>query len=163
MIDFKGTPYSVSIAGDRGHEFAMPRDIEALHPKVAAAFHALVEAQRTEQATKGANGTAAKMAAHDVTRSALGELYDVAASTSKTARGQYAEAYDYGARRFARALAEAESALQSVVTAAQLHDQAEHGHGVGLNPAAKSRALMMARLIADTFGQLPALPALDAE
>ena len=165
MIDFKGVPHSFSISGDRSHEFALPRDLELLPEKVAKAYQRVVDAQRAEQQAAGKNHAnyTAKKEANDAVRDALTDLYDTGAATSKAARQQYAEAYDYGARRFARALGEAEAALQAVVTAAQLHDQAEHGHGIGLNPGAKSRALMMARLISDTLGQLPALPAIDAE
>jgi len=165
MIDTKGTPYSVSIAGDRGHEFAMPRDLAMLPEKVAKAYQRLVDAHRAEQKAAGKNSTnyAAKKEANDAVRDALADLYDTAAAGSKAARQQYAEAYDDGIRRYARAVAEAEAALQSVVTAAQLHDQAESGHGVGLNPAAKSRAVMIARLLSETLEHLPVLPALDAE
>ncbi|MGW2620349.1 hypothetical protein [Streptomyces sp. NPDC001500] len=165
MIDVKGTPYSVTIAGDRAHVFAMPRDPEALPEKVAKAYQRLTDAQRAEQQASGknANNYVAMKEANDAVRDALHRLYDTAASTSKAARQQYGEQFEYGARRYARAVEEAQAALQQVVTAAQLHDQAERGHGVGLNPDAKSKAVMTARLLSETLEQLPALPAIDTE
>lgn len=165
MIDAKGTPYSVNIFGDRSHEFALPRDLSLLPEKVATAYQRVVDAQRAEQkdAGKNANNYTAMKEANDKVRDALADLYDTAAAGSKAAQQKAGEAYDYGARRYARAIAEAQAALQSTVTAAQLHDQAEHGHGVGLNPAAKSKAVMIARLLSETLEQMPALPALDAE
>ena len=165
MLDFKGTPHSVAISGDRTHAFALPRDLGVLPERVAKAYQRVLDAQHAEQKVSAKNGNdyAAMREANDAVRDAVHELYDVAAATSKAARQQYGEQFEYGARRYVRALAEAESALQEAVTAAQLHDQAEHGHGVGINPEARSKAVMTARLLSESLGQMPPLPAIDAE
>ncbi|MGX9887350.1 hypothetical protein [Streptomyces sp. NPDC002276] len=157
MLD-KGTPCSFAILGDRAHNFAMPRDLTVMPPKVVAAFEKLTAAARAEQK---ATGHAARLEANSVVRDALGALYDTAASTSKAARQQYDEAFEYAVRRYARALGDAQAALQDVVTSAQLHDQAVNGHAVGLNPEAKTKPVMIARLLADSLEKLPAIPGLE--
>jgi hypothetical protein len=165
MIDFQGTPFTVVINGDRGHEFTLPRDRTALHPKVAEAFAELENARSVEQKgmARNSNNYAAKKEANDATRDALHHVYDTAASISKAARQQHEEAFEYAARRYARAIGEAQAALQTLVTAAQLHDMAEHGHNIGINPAAKTPAVTTARLLSVSLDQLPPLPPIDAE
>ncbi|QFZ74001.1 hypothetical protein GFH48_12765 [Streptomyces fagopyri] len=164
MIDVKGTPWAVNISGDREHPFAMPRDLAMLPPKVAAAYEKVVAAQKAEAKgpAKNGNNFVAMKETNDAVRAALGELYDVAASTSQAARQQYAEAFEYGVRRYVRALADAQSALQDVATAAALYDQAAHGHGVGLNPVSTMKAAMTARSLSESLESLPAVPELEA-
>ncbi|MGW6261356.1 hypothetical protein [Streptomyces sp. NPDC055085] len=164
MIDYKGVPYSVNISGDREHPFAMPRDLGVLSPKVAAAYEKVVAAQKAEakDSAKNANNFVAMKDANDAVHAALGELYDVAASTSQAARQQYAEVYEYGVRRYVRAIADAQSALQDIATAAALNDQAAHGHGVGLNPVSTMKSVMTARVLSESLETLPAIPALEA-
>lgn len=164
MIDTKGTPHSFNISGDREHPFAMPRDLGMLPPKVAEAYEKVVAAQKAEakDSAKNATNFVAMKEANDAVRAALGELYDVAASTSQAARQQYAEAFEYGVRRYVRAVAEAQSALQDVATAAALYDQATHGHAVGLNPASTTKSVMTARVLSESLETLPAVPGLEA-
>lgn len=164
MIDAKGTPYSFNISGDREHSFAMPRDMGMLPPKVAEAYEKVVAAQKAEakSSAKNANNFVAMKEANDTVRAALGELYDTAAATSQAARQQYGEAFEYGVRRYVRALADAQSALQDIATAAALYDQAAHGHGVGLNPASTTKSVMVARVLSESLETLPAVPELEA-
>ncbi|MFC8201341.1 hypothetical protein ACFUTV_38990 [Streptomyces sp. NPDC057298] len=164
MIDTKGTPTSFVIAGDRSHEFSMPRDLAVLPEKVAKAYQRLVDARAAEQKASAKNNLnyPAMKAANDAVRDALHELYDTAAATSTAARQQYSEQYEYGLRRYERAIADAQAALQDVVTAVQLHDQAARGHGVGLKPGTGTKPVMIARVLSESLETLPALPALEA-
>ncbi|OPG03068.1 hypothetical protein B1R27_30080 [Streptomyces sp. GKU 895] len=163
MIDTKGTPCSFVIAGDRAHDFAMPRDLGMLPPKVVKAFEKLTAASRAEQQSMGKNSTnyAAKKEANDLVKTALGELYDTAAATSKAARQQYGEAYEYGVRRYLRAIEDARAALQDVVTASLLYDQAANGSAVGLSSINGVKPAMGAHHIYQALETLPAIPALE--
>lgn len=165
MVDYKGKPFSVSILGDREHHFALPLNPEALPPKVAAALTALADARTNEQKVSKSKErrNPAVTEACDATRAALHHVYDTAAATSKASQQQYAEAFEYGGRRLARALGDAEAAVQQMVTAAQLRHMTTHGHGVGIDPAANTKVIAMLRIIAETIEQLPAAPAIDAE
>ncbi|MER7927038.1 hypothetical protein ABTY96_28430 [Streptomyces sp. NPDC096057] len=162
MIDTKGTPCSFVVAGDRAHHFAMPRDLGMLPPKVAKAYEKLTDAARAAQELAGKNGgdRAARTEANDTVRAALAELYDQAAATTKAARELYDEQFEYALRRFARAIEDAQNALQGAVTAAQLFDQAANGHAVGLNPGLGTKSVMFARAASETLEKLPKIPAL---
>ncbi|MEU6244826.1 hypothetical protein [Streptomyces sp. NPDC047024] len=159
MLDIKGMPRSFSVAGDRLHEFAMPRDLSLLPPKVAKAFEAVLAASGAVQKAVG-KSVSTRAEANEALRDSLAELYDVASATSKAAREQHSEAFEYGVRRYARAIEDAKTALQMIVTAGQLHDMAENGCAVGLNPQAKTKAVLVARTLYSSIEALPAVPAL---
>lgn len=163
MLDTKGVPCTFTIAGDRSHDFSMPRDLGMLPPKVAAALDKATAAAKAERDSMGKNGAnyTARKDANDLVKVALNELYDTAAATSKAARQQYDEAFEYAVRRFARAMEDAKDALQSVVIAAQLYDQAAHGHAVGLAPGLGTKPVMFARAAYETLETLPKIPGLE--
>ncbi|MEU6373943.1 hypothetical protein [Streptomyces sp. NPDC046909] len=163
MLDTKGTPCSFVVAGDRAHNFALPRDLNVMPPKLVKALEKLQAAARAEQESSGknANNYVAMKEANDKVRDSLNEVYDTAAATSKAARQQYGEAYEYGVRRYLRAIEDARAALQDVVTASLLYDQAAHGSAVGLSSINGVKPAMGAHHIYQALETLPAIPALE--
>ncbi|MEU5892523.1 hypothetical protein ABZ835_37640 [Streptomyces sp. NPDC047461] len=163
MLDTKGTPVSVVIAGDRAHSFALPRDVSVMPPKVLKALEKVQAAAKAEQEASGknANNFVAMREANDKVRDALNELYDTAAAGSTAARQQYREAFEYGVRRYQRAIEDAQAALQDVVTASLLYDQAANGCAVGLSGLNGVKPAMGAQYIYAALETLPTVPALE--
>jgi hypothetical protein len=164
MLDTQGTPCQFVVAGDRAHSFALPRDLNVMPPKVVKALQKLQAAAKAEQESSGknANNFVAMREANDKVRDALNELYDTAAAGSKAARQQYAEAFEYGLRRYQRAIEDARAALQDVVTASLLYDQAANGCAVGLSGLNGVKPAMGAQHIYAALETLPAVPELGA-
>lgn len=156
-VDFNGTPVSANVAGDREHRFFLPHDQSTVPPKTLTALAAVQEAVSTEAKAKT---PAAKREATDALRAAVGDLYDRASSTSRAAREYHREGYSYGAAKLARALGEAEAALQLMADHAQQYDNPV-GVGFAADRRDRSKAVMQLHLIADTLGSLPAVAELD--
>jgi len=156
VTDFKGTPMGATVPGDRTHEFRLPLDRSTMPPKTLAALDAVQEAVKT---ASSARSHKAQQEAGDAVRSAVGDLYDRAASTSRADREHHQEGYAYASAKFARAVGEAQAALQAMADHAQ---QADNPTGVGFKAdhRANSPALVQLRLIADALTSLPAVPEL---
>jgi hypothetical protein len=156
VIDFNGSPTGATVAGDRHHEFRMPRDRATVPPKTLAALTAVEDA--VDAASK-ATTPKAKQQATDAVRAAVGDLYDRAASTSRADREHHHEGYAYGAAKLARALADAQAALQLMADHAQQYDNPS-GVGFKANSRDKSPTVMRLHLISEALGNMPAAPEL---
>lgn len=155
-VDFKGSPFGASVAGDRMHEFRMPLDRTTVPAKTLKALEAVQEAVK---GTEKAHGPKAQQEASDALRAAVGDLYDRAASTSRSDREQHREGFAYASAKFARAMGEAEAALQSMADHAQQFDNPT-GVGFKVDHRDNSRAVMQLHLIADALKNMPAAPEL---
>lgn len=155
-IDFNGTPFSASVAGDRVHDFRLPRDRSRVPAKTQEALHAVQEALTAEAKAKT---QAAKQEASDALRAAVEDVYDRAAATSRADRETHREQYTYGAAKLARALEEAQAALQLMADHAQQYANPV-GVGFPLDVRSNSPAVMQLRLISETIANLPAVPEL---
>jgi hypothetical protein len=155
-IDFNGTPTGATVAGDRHHEFRMPRDRTTVPPKTLAALTAVQDA--VEVSSK-ATTPKARQQATDAVRAAVGDLYDRAASTGRADREHHREGFAYSAAKFARALADAEAALQRMADHAQQFDNPA-GVGFKVDHRDRSQAVMRLHLIAEALGNVPAAPEL---
>ncbi|MBY8879749.1 hypothetical protein [Actinacidiphila acidipaludis] len=162
MIDIKGQPLAFSIAGDRQHSFMLPADRTVIPEPVAKALTkaTTVRDKNAKDAAKTTHNYAARAEANQALKDALGDVYEAAAAGASAACDQYQAAYDHGARRYARALAEAQEALQQMATARQMWSQAKHGHGVGLDTAANPGIALLHGL-GEELSRLPQLPAID--
>lgn len=156
MIDFNGSIVAAMVPGDREHQFRLPCDRSTMPPKTLAALEAVQEAVK---ATAGARSHKAQQEAGDGVRAAVGDLYDRSASTSRADREHHQEGYAYSSAKFARALAEAQAALQAMADHAQ---QADNPTGVGFKAdhRANSPAVVQLHLIADALRTMPAAPEL---
>lgn len=163
-IDLKGRPVSFVVAGDRAHDFAIPTDREHLHPKVAKALGAVEAAWDGAQKVMKENRSnrTAMADANDHVRDAVHSLYDQAGASAKATREQAAEQFEYAARQYARAIEQAQAALQAAATAAQVYDMAAGGHGVGINPTSRAKAVVTAHMLSGQLTALPVLPGVDA-
>lgn len=164
MIDFKGSPVGYNVHGDRQHEFMLPRDRGALPQKVAAALAKADAALASEQKVhaKDGNDLTGHRAANEKVGAAVGDVYDVASSTSRARREHHIEEYNYAAAKFARAMGEAEAALQMAADHAQ---QAVNPVGVGFSAGASqgSKTVAGLRFLCDQMAALSAVPALYEE
>lgn len=165
MLDTKGTSYAVSIAGDRMHYFTLPRDLGVMPTKTVKALEKLraVDSEERESGAKTSLNYMERKQASDKTHAALAELYDTAASQAKAARQQYGEMFEYGVRKYARAIEDARAALQDVVTAALLHDQAAHGCAVGMSDIGAVKPATDAHQIYQALEALPGIAGLEGE
>lgn len=164
-ITLKGTTRTFVVAGDRAHEFTVPLDRDQLHPKVLKALDALQAAGDAEQKVmrEKRSDRAAMADANDAIRDAVDNLYDVAGANARPTREHAAEQYDMAARRYARAIEQAQGALQSAVTAAQVFDLAAGGHAVGISDKSRALAVTTAHMLSQQIDALVALPAVDAQ
>jgi len=162
MIDIKGQALAFSIAGDREHSFMLPVDRNTIPEQVAKALAkaTAVRDKNAKDAAKLAHNYAARAEANQTLKDALGDVYEAAAASASAACDQYQAAYDHGTRRYARAMQEAQEALQQMATARQMWSQAKHGHGVGLDTAVNP-GLGLIHGLAEQLGRLPQLPAID--
>ncbi|MFC4500663.1 MULTISPECIES: hypothetical protein [Streptomyces] len=156
-VDFNGTPVSANVAGDREHHFLLPRDQSTIPPKTLAALTAMQDA--VDAAAKATTPKARQDAADNI-RTAVGDLYDRAASTSRADREHRHEGYGYGAAKLARALDEVQTAVQLMADHAQQYDNPV-GIGFRADRRDRSKAVMQLQLIADTLANLPAVADLD--
>lgn len=154
--DFNGSTISAMVPGDREHRFRLPLIHSSVPPKTLAALEAVQDAVK---ATAGARSHKAQQEAADVVRSAVGDLYDRAASTSRADQEHHREGYAYAAAKFSRAIGEAEAALQLLADHAQ---QYANPVGVGFpeDRRAASAAVAQLHVVADVLGNLPAVPEL---
>ncbi|MGW3846891.1 hypothetical protein [Streptomyces fagopyri] len=163
-IDFNGVPAEYSVNGDRVHRFQLPRDRGALPEKVAAALGRADAAREAEVKAfkRDGNDHNAHRSANEKVGAAVGDLYDVASATSRARRERHIEEFNYGAAKFARAMGEAEKALQVMADHAQ---QAVNGTGVGISADASkgSKTVTGLRYLVDQMAALPAVPALAEE
>lgn len=165
MLNTKGSPFAVSIPGDREHHFALPQDLGVMPVKTMKALEKLRAADREERESGARNSVnyVERKQASDKTHAALSELYDTAASQSKAARQSYGEMYEYATRRYARAIEDARQALQDVVTASLLYDQAANGCAVGMSAIGGVKPAKDAHHIYQTLESLPGISPLEGE
>ncbi|MFG2473539.1 hypothetical protein [Streptomyces fagopyri] len=163
-VDFNGTPIGYNVHGDRQHDFTLPRNRDALPEKVAAALGKADAARDAEQKAyaKDGNDRAGHRAANEKLGAAIGDAYDKAAASSRARREHHIEEYNYAAAKFARAMGDAEAALQMMADHAQL---AVNPTGVGFNAAASqgSKTVTGLRFLVDQMRALSPVPALDEE
>lgn len=160
-VDLKGRPVSFVVNGDRAHTFSVPSDQAHLHPRVNEALVAAESARETERKTK-ASDKATRRKANDTVRDAVESLYDTAAVNAKATREHAAERFELASRRYARAIEAAKAALQEAATAAQVYDQAVHGHGVGIDPRSRAKAVVTAANLSQQLADLFPLPEVGA-
>ena len=154
-IDFNGAPFVASVAGDREHGWRLPLDRSRVPVKTQEALHGV---QKALDAGAKAKTQAAKQEASEALRAAVGDVYDRAAATSRADRETHREQYAYGAAKLARALEDAQTALQLMADHAQ---QYANPAGVGFPTAgSNSPAVMNLRLVSETIANLPAVPEL---
>jgi hypothetical protein len=161
MITFKGVPVTVVIAGDRGHDFMLPHNRGTMPAKTSEALDALLTAQQAEQTIsrkKGADRQAWQDASES-TRAALADLYDRASSTTVSRRQHHEEAYAFAASKLARALGDAETAVQLLADHA---GQYVHPVGVGIDPASRAKSIAGLRVLAQALDTFPPVPDLNA-
>ncbi|MHC3471221.1 hypothetical protein ACYF6T_21340 [Streptomyces sp. 7R007] len=155
-IDFNGVIVSACVPGDRTHEFRLPRDRSRVPAKTLEVLNAMEAAAEKERQAKT---PAARRDAAEALRGAVHDVYDRASSTTRADRETHLEGYAYGAAKLARALGEAEAALQLMADHAQ---QFDNPVGVGF-PAdrRRSKAVMQLQLIAETLKGVASPLALD--
>ncbi|MEW1580871.1 hypothetical protein AB0407_22555 [Streptomyces microflavus] len=160
-VSFKGESIGIVIAGDRSHDFMLPADPTTMPPKISEALNATLDAQKNEQAAdrKKNSDHQAKADAREGTKQALNNLYDVAAVSAGSRRDFHQEGYTLASLRLARALAEADAAIQTLACHAQ---QAANPSGVGINPTQSNKTIATLRALADDLATLTPVPALDA-
>jgi hypothetical protein len=158
VTDFNGTTVSACIPGDRTHEFRLPLDRSTIPPRTQKSLQAVEDARK---AVADASGRKEQADANDALRAAVGDLYDRASSTSRADREHHHEGYAYGAAKLARALADAQAALQLMADHVQQYDNPS-GVGFKTNSRDKSPAVMRLHLIADALDTLPSSPELGA-
>lgn len=154
--DFNGSTISAMVPGDREHRFRLPLNHSSVPPKTLAALEAVQDAVK---ATAGARNHKAQQEAADVVRSAVGDLYDRAASTSRADQEHHREGYSYAAAKFSRALGEAEAALQLLADHAQQFDNPV-GVGFKADHRDNSPTVVQLHLLADALKNMPAVPEL---
>ncbi|MFI5684657.1 hypothetical protein [Streptomyces sp. NPDC051636] len=154
--DFHGTPAEACVPGDRTHHFRMPRDRSTVPPKTLAALDAVQEAVKTAST---ANSPKAQREAGEAVRTAVGDLYDRAESTSRADAEHHREGYAYARARFTRALGEAQAALQAMADHAQQYANPA-GVGFPADPQAKSPTVVQLHLIDDALVNMPTAPEL---
>jgi hypothetical protein len=158
VTDFNGTPVSACIPGDRTHEFRLPLDRTTIPARTQTALQAVEDARK---AVADASGRKEQADANEALRAAVGDLYDRASSTSRADREHHREGFAYGAAKLARALADAQAALQLMADHLQQYDNPS-GVGFKANSRDKSPAVMRLHLIGDALGTMPAVPELGA-
>ena len=155
-IDFNGTIVSACVAGDRTHEFRLPLDRSRVPAATLETLNAMEAAADKERKAKTPTG---RQEAAEALREAVHDVYDRAASTSRKDRDTHQEGYAYGVAKLARALGEAQAALQLMADHAQQYD---NGTGVGFKlDRRRSKAVMQIQLIADTLSSAPSPLDLD--
>ena len=163
-IDYNGSTVGFTVNGACTYEFTLPRDRSTLPAKVAAALgkaDAAVTAER-EAHQKDGNDRAAHRTANEKVGLAVGDVFDVASSTSRARREHHIEEYNYAAAKLGRALGEAEKALQTMADHAQM---AVCPTGVGFSRDASNASKVVAQLrfLSDQLAALTAAPALEGE
>jgi uncharacterized membrane protein YqiK len=161
VTDFNGSAFQAVIPGDRAHHFVLPLDRSTVPPKTLAAVEAVEKAVKAAATTreKKPHDLNAQRAAADAVRTAVHDLYDRAASTSRADRQHHEENYAYATAKFTRAIGEAQAALQMLADHAL---QADNPGGVGFkaNERSTSPTVSRLRVIADTLTNMPAVPEL---
>ncbi|WP_455362002.1 hypothetical protein [Streptomyces sp. SYSU K21746] len=160
-ITFKGESISFVIAGDRSHDFMIPNNRATMPTKTAEALDALLAAQKNEQTVTAKNNSSAtaKQESCEATRQVLNDLYDQASATTGSRRLHHEEQYAFAGAKFARALADAEAALQLLADHALQH---ANPVGVGFDPGTRSKAVARLRCLAAELANLSAVPPIDA-
>lgn len=164
MIDFNGNVVSYTVNGRATYEFTLPRDRSTLPEKVTASLgraDAALDAERKAHKKDG-NDHHAHRAANEKLGAAVDDVYDVASASSRARREWHLEGYNYASAKLARALGEAERALQTMADHSQ---QAVNPTGVGISRDASKAAkvVVQLRFYAEQLAALPSVPSLEGE